>query len=146
MYRTRAATFLLLLLAALVVVAGAPERSKGISMHMLPKRVAELGGQKWGFVVTYADYLKPEKEQPVLQSSSEVLSFVRKQEKAVQANGVWIVVTHPDAYSEPEKALLEDIKNLCRKEAIPLFIARGSQLPNGWQRYDNERSVTSVTK
>jgi hypothetical protein len=137
MYRTRAVTFLLLLLAALVAVAAAPERSKGISVHMLPKRVAELGGQKWGFVVTYADYLKPEKEQPVLQSSLEVLSFVRKQEKGVQANGLWIVVTHPDAYSDPEKALLEKIKNLCRKETIPLFIARGSQLPNGWQRYDN---------
>jgi len=137
MYRTRAATFVLLLVAALVAVAAAPERSKGISLHMLPKRVAELGDLKWGFVVTYADYLKPEKEQPVLQSSSEVLSFVRKQEKGVQANGVWIVVTHPDAYSEPEKALLDEIKNLCRKEEIPLFIARGSQLPNGWQRYDN---------
>lgn len=137
MYRTKAVTFLLLLVAALAAIAAAPERSKGISMHMLPKRVAELGGQKWGFVVTYAEYLKPEKEQPVLQSSSEFLSFVRKQEKGVQANGVWIVVTHPDAYSEPEKALLEEIKNLCRKEAIPLFIARGSQLPNGWQRYDN---------
>lgn len=136
MHRLRVATFLLLLAVTLVAVAAAPERSKGISMHMLPKRVAELGDQKWGFVVAYADYLKAEKAQPVLQSSAEFLSFVRKQEKHVQSNGVWIVITHPDAYSEPEKSVLEEIKELCRKEAIPLFIARGSQLPNGWQRYD----------
>ena len=117
-------------------VAATPERSKGISAHMLPKQVAELGAKKWGFVISYAEYLKPEQEQPALQSSAELLAFVRKQDKSVQENGVWIVTTHPNAYSEPEKKLLEDIKVLCRREAIPLFIVRGSQLPNGWQRYD----------
>ena len=58
-------------------------------------------------------------------------------DRAVQQNGIWVVVTHPDAYSEPEKALLEALKALCRKEKIPLFIARAAQLPHGWQRYDN---------
>jgi hypothetical protein len=130
---------LLALLLALVSVASAvtPERAKGISVHMLPKQVADLGGQKWGFVVSYAEYLKPEESQPVLQSTSEFLTFVRKQDKLVQENGVWIVTTHPDAYSEPEKLFLNDIKALCRRESIPLFVVRGSQLPNGWQRYDN---------
>ncbi len=124
------------LVTASFAFAATPERSKGVSIHMLPKQVADLGAKKWGFVISYAEYLKPEREQPVLQSPSELLAFVRKQDKAVQENGVWIVTTHPDAYSEPEKKLLEDIKVLCRREAIPLFIVRGSQLPNGWQRYD----------
>lgn len=114
-----------------------PEHSKGISIHMLPKRVADLGDQKWGLVVTYAEYLTPEKVQPVLQSTAEFLTFVRKQKLKMQENGVWIVTTHPDAYSEPESSLLEDIKTLCRTEHIPLFMVRGSQLPHGWQRYDN---------
>ena len=127
---------LILLLVASFVFAFTPERSKGISIHMLPKGVADQGSLKWGLVVSYADYLRPEKEQPVLQSSSEVLAFVRKQERSVQDNGIWIVTTHPEAYSESEKQLLEDVKTLCRREAIPLFIVRGSQLPNGWQRYD----------
>jgi hypothetical protein len=133
-------TTILIFLFAVVsgVAAVTPERSKGISMHMLPKQVADLDAQlKWGLVVSYADYLKPEKIQPVLQSSAEFLTFVRKQDKNVQENGVWIVTTHPDAYSEPEKKLLENIKALCRTEHIPLFVVRGSQLPNGWQRYDN---------
>ena len=132
-----AAVFLLLAtVSAVAVSAIGPERAKGISMHMVPKRVADLGGKKWGLVVSYAEYLKPEQAQPVLQSGAEFLTFVRKQDKGVQENGVWIVTTHPDAYSEAEKKLLEDIKSICRKQSIPLFIVRGSELPDGWQRYD----------
>ena len=137
--RSISAAVILIVLSAVVSTASAaePERSKGISMHMLPKRVADLGAKKWGLVVSYAEYLKAEKTEPVLQSTTEFLTFVRKQDKPVQENGAWIVTTHPDAYSEPEKKFLEDIKALSRREVIPLFIVRGSQLPNGWQRYDN---------
>jgi len=119
-----------------VASATVPERSKGISLHMLPKKVADISGKKWGFTVDYASYLKPESEEPVLQTKDELLAFVRKQDKDVQDNGVWIVTTHPDAYSDAEKALLEDIKNLAREQHIPLFISRASELPNGWKRYD----------
>lgn len=105
-------------------------------MHMLPKRAADLGRMKWGFSVDYSSLLKPEPEQPVLQTPEEFLGFVRKQDKAVQDNGVWIVTTHPDAYSTVESKLLEDIESLCRRQGIPLFIARASALPNGWKRYD----------
>lgn len=118
------------------IALSSPERSKGISIHMLPKRVADLGGQKWGLAVTYAKYLKFEGNAPTLQSTKEFLSFVRQQDKEVQENGVWIVITDPDAYSAPEKALLEDVKVLCQKEFIPLFVCRGVDLPNGWKRYD----------
>jgi hypothetical protein len=119
------------------MAAMTPERSKGISMHMLPKKVAVLNGQKWGLTVSYAEFLKAEDAQPVLQSAEQFLAFVRKQDQGVQDNGIWIVTTHPDAYSEPEKQVLIDIKVVCRKIKIPLFIVRGSQLPDGWQRYDN---------
>ncbi len=128
--------FVLFMIIVTLASAAEPERVKGISLHMLPKRVADVGEKKWGFVVTYAEYLQPESSQPVLQSTSEFYTFMRKQDKGVQENGVWIVTTHPDAYSEAEKQLLEDIKAWCRRQSVPLFIARGSQLPDGWQRYD----------
>ena len=128
--------FILCLTAFAQSALAAPERAKGISVHMLPKRVADLGGQKWGLSVDYADYLKPERQQPVLQTSKEFLTFVRKQDAQVQENGVWIVVTNPDAYAESEKMLLEAVESVCRKERIPLFICRASELPNGWKRYD----------
>ena len=131
-----ATVFLVLTLCILSTGVSSPERSKGISMHMLPKRVADLGEQKWGLAVSYAKYLKIETEPPTLQTTKEFLSFVRKQDESVQENGVWIVVTDPDAYSAAEKALLEDIKIVCQKESIPLFVCRGVDLPNGWKRYD----------
>ena len=126
-----------LLFTASWALAAAPERERGVSMHMLSKRIADLQGQKWRFIIAYTAYLQPEKQQPILQSVEEIRAFFSKQDRAVQQNGIWVVVTHPDAYSEPEKALLEALKALCRKEKIPLFIARAAQLPHGWQRYDN---------
>jgi hypothetical protein len=127
---------LLILIVLSVAMAAAPERSKGISLHMLPKRVADISGQKWGFTVDFASHLKLESEHQVLQTKDELVAFVRKQDKEVQENGVWIVTTNPDAYSDPEKDLLEDIKGLAREQHIPLFITRASELPNGWKRYD----------
>ena len=124
-------------MAASFAWAATPVREQGLSMHMMPKRVADLQGRKWGFIVAYATYLQPEKRQPVLQSAEEVWEFVHKQDHTVQQNGIWIVVTHPDAYSASEHALLEAVKAMCRQKKIPLFIARAAQLPHGWQRYDN---------
>jgi hypothetical protein len=113
-----------------------PERSEGISIHQLPKRVASLSGHKWGLSVDFSNQLEPEAEQPVLQTVQELVTFVRKQDEKVQRNGVWIVTTNPDAYSESESTLLEQVKAECAKEKIPLFICRASELPNGWKRYD----------
>jgi hypothetical protein len=44
------------------------------------------------------------------------------------------VSVHMNAYSEDEKALLGRVTSMCRREKIPLFICRASQLPNGWTR------------
>lgn len=116
--------------------AADPERNKGISVHMLPSRVAQLSGKSGGFIVSYGSHLKPEVGQPALTSVAELAQFVDQQEQDVQHNGLWIVTTHPSAYSEAEKQLLEDVKAWCRKDKVPLFIARGSQLPDGWERYE----------
>ncbi len=133
-------------LAALIVVlqvatasvpaVESPDRAKGVSLHMLPKRVADLSHGAWGFVVAPASHLTPIPDHHVLQSASALLSFARKQAAPVQRNGIWIVTTDPAAYSPTETRLLESVKALCIKERIPLFIARGSQLPDGWVRYD----------
>jgi hypothetical protein len=127
---------LLFLSAILINIMAEPSRNGGISLHQLPQRVAELSGAKGGFTVTYANYLAPEKEQPVLQSADEVIAYLKKQTSQVQQNGIWVVTTHPDAYSDEEKQVLEDVKAACKKDHIPLFICRGSELPNGWKRFD----------
>jgi hypothetical protein len=101
-----------------------PQRSQGISMHMLPKGVADLSGAKWGLTV--------DRSSVVIQTTQEFLDFYNNQSSATKENGVWIVVTNPDE----EKSFLEDIKSLCAKEKIILFVARAAELPNGWKRYD----------
>jgi hypothetical protein len=124
-------------LAAVCALAD-PSRQSGVSAHMLPKRVADLGDGKWGFVISYAPYLKPESEKPVIQSASALVAFLQKQDQSVQDNGMWIVVTNPASYSDSEMALLEEVKSAFRRSHLPLFICRGSELPNGWKRFDKD--------
>jgi len=128
------ASFVLLFTVSLL--AAAPERSKGISMHMLPKRVADLSASKWGLTVSKSEYLTPDAGSLTLQTPVEFLAFVSKQNGPVKENGVWIVTTDPEAYSKSEQSLLEGVVAVCKREKIPLFICRGSQLPNGWKRFD----------
>jgi len=115
--------------------AGEPERDKGISVHALPKRVADISGQPWGFQVTYAEYLKPEPGQPVLQSVSDVLEYAKKQDQSVIENGLWVVTTHPSSYSDSEKEFQNKVKVELPMNNIPLFWVRGSELKNGFKRY-----------
>jgi len=94
-------------LISLIIISPAfaegPDRSKGISVHALPKRVAKISGKPWGLEVAYAPYLKPEPGQPFLQSIDDVLRYVKKQDPDVIKNGLWVVTTHPSAYSEEVK-------------------------------------------
>lgn len=102
MNKTLPTVFSILLIATLAVAA-TPERSKGISMHLLPKRVADLDGSKWGLTVAAADDLTSDAASTTLQTGTEFRSFVRKQSSTVEQNGVWIVVTDPEAYSNKSR-------------------------------------------
>jgi hypothetical protein len=124
----------LILSLTMLAFAATPDRSKGISTHMLPKRVADLSGSKWGLTVTATPYLTSDAGTTTLQTSKEFLAFVQKQSDSAKENGVWIVTTNPEAYSEPEKTFLNEVINVCKQEKIPLFMVRGSQLPDGWRR------------
>ena len=127
--------FLFLFICVPVSYADQPVRTKGISVHALPKRVAKLTGTPWGLQVSYAPYLKPEPGQPYLQSINDVLRYIRKQDPSIIKNGLWVVTTHPNSYSPEEKEFQEKIKEVLPKEKIPLFWARGSELNNGFKRY-----------
>src|SRR5580693_4737533 len=88
--RSASALLISAMLACALFAAGAPDRARGISIHMVPKSIAGLFGKKSGLAVDPSRFLKPEPEPPMLQSTGELLTFVRKQDKDVQANGVWI--------------------------------------------------------
>jgi hypothetical protein len=135
MKKTLVLSIVICFLAASFAFAEEPVRSKGISVHALPKRVAKISGKPWGFEVSYAPYLKPEPEQPFLQSVSDVLQYIKKQDPSVIKNGFWVVTTNPSAYSDEELELQRQIKIELPKHNIPLFWARGSELNNGFKRY-----------
>jgi hypothetical protein len=124
-------TFLLLLLTASILVAAEPSREAGLSVHMLPDRVAKISREHGGFTVTEpatkakgATYAEPK----------ELFTYFQGLPAATQQNGIWIVTTHPTSYSEAEQAKLKALITLCADKSIPIYTCRGSELPNGWKR------------
>jgi hypothetical protein len=115
-------------------VARGQERGAGLSLHLLPKRVADLSGQPWGLTVDRSWRLQG--EPPAIESAADLLTYFRKQSEGVQANGIWIVTTDPAAYGAEEMRLMEDVEALCGREKIPLFVCRASRLPHGWKRVE----------
>lgn len=112
-----------------------PCRDKGVSFHFIPKRVADLDTSKkmmWGLMVSAVNNKIP-KITYVFQEANDLIDYFYTQPFLVRANGVWIVTTNPDAYSEQEKEILENIKKICKKKSIPLRICRGMDLPSGWK-------------
>ena len=132
-----------ILLVALVFMATSTafteelSREEGLSAHVMPRRVAELDkgkNLKWGFIVSQSHDLKPPLQRPTFQTADELLAYYSQQPKKIQENGIWVILTHPDSYSDEEKENVEKLKRLCKEKGIPLFICRGMDLPNGWKR------------
>ena len=122
--------FLILLLTATFLVAAEPTREGGLSVHMLPDRVAKISGEHGGFTVT--DPATKERGTTYPQPK-ELLTYFQHLPAAVQQNGIWIVTTHPDSYSESEQAKLQALIALCTEKKIPIYTCRASELPKGWQ-------------
>ena len=123
--------FLLLLLTASFLFAAEPSREAGLSVHMLPDRVAKINGEHGGFTVT----------DPTTKATGsthaepkELFAYFQQLPAATQANGIWVVTTHPTSYSEAEQAKLKALIALCTDKSIPIYTCRGSELPNGWKR------------
>ena len=134
----------LLVLALLTISASSaggsePKRWDGLSAHSMPKRVASLdasGKTCWGYLLSLpGENTKPPAERTCAHTAKELVSYMKAQASTVQANGIWVITTHPNAYSPEEVADIEDLKALCKKEGIPLFVCRASKLPDGWERF-----------
>jgi hypothetical protein len=130
----RMAAGMVVLLAVMTGLAHGQERRQGLSLHLLPKRVADMGGQPWGLTVDRSWRLKG--EPPAIESAADLQRYFREQSESVQANGIWIVTTDPAAYGAEEMRLLEGVEAMCGREKIPLFVCRASQLPDGWKRVE----------
>jgi hypothetical protein len=113
-----------LILATTLVAFAQPERDKGLSLHMLPDRVAKISNQTGGFTVSTT---APKREIPAMDANKTLEYFLGLPD-AVQKNGIWIVYSHPSSYSEKEKTELKNLINECKKKSIPIFTCRAAEL------------------
>jgi hypothetical protein len=125
-----------LLIAATVALAAEPQRAGCLSVHMLPKRVADISKEKAGFTISQQGGSRPPKGTPTMETAQALVDYFKKLSPEIQQNGIWVVTTHPDSYTDKETKNLDRLKEICTKDKIPLFTCRGSELPGGWKRQD----------
>jgi len=102
----------------------APSREKGLSAHFIIKAVAaENPAYPQGFIVTGKGKMS------FFKTPEELIRFFSQQDKEVQNNGIWLLVTNLDAYTEEDKAEEKKLEELCRQQNIKLFKSRGLDLP-----------------
>jgi hypothetical protein len=120
-------------IASVVIVAvcagSEPEHVNGLSVHMLPDRVAQIAGGRGGFSVRDAKDTESTYADP-----NQLAAFFQTLSPATQKNGIWIVTTHPTAYTSAEREKLRVLLEICRQKNISVFTCRGSELPSGWKR------------
>lgn len=122
---------LFLLLTTTLVITAEPTREGGLSVHMLPDSVAKFSGGHGGFTVTDPATKKP---GSTYATPKELLAYFQDLPPTVRQNGIWVVTTHPDSYSDSEQANLKELIALCVSKKIPIYTCRASELPNGWKR------------
>ncbi|HYR57927.1 MAG TPA: hypothetical protein VEO95_04835 [Chthoniobacteraceae bacterium] len=124
-------TFVLLLVTASFLFAGEPKRESGLSVHMLPDRVAKITGEHGGFTVSDPTGINDGK---TYADPTALFEYFQHLPAAAQENGIWVVTTDPSSYSKTEQAKLKALVTLCTGKGIPIYTCRGSELPGGWKR------------
>ena len=124
---------LVFFLCITLVLYAEPKRENGLSVHLAPESASGIfGADKKGFVVSQSKDLKELSERPVFDTPEQLVEYFLTQPQEIQENGLWVVTTNPQAYSDDEMKSTEVLKKLCREKNIPLFFCRGMFLPNGW--------------
>ncbi len=124
-------SLILLLITAFFLVAAEPKREAGLSVHMLPDRVAKITGVHGGFTVSDPTGRNDGK---TYGDPKELFAYFQQLSAATQENGIWVVTTDPSSYSQTEHGKLKALIGLCTAKSIPIYTCRGSELPGGWKR------------
>ncbi len=67
------------------VVSAEPKRENGLSLYMLPERVAKITHKQGGFQA----YSENNKKERIFRSSSDVLTYFKSLPQEIQDNGIW---------------------------------------------------------
>jgi hypothetical protein len=123
-------TLFYLLLTASFLVAAEPKREAGLSVHLLPERVAKISGGHEGFTVSDPT---GKSDGKTYGDPKKLFEYFQSLHPATQENGIWIVTTDPTSYSKAEMAKLKALIALCTANSAPIYTCRGSELPSGWK-------------
>lgn len=111
-----------------------PERSKGISIYLTPESVVQEGNDKsvQRFIVTFEDQKGAYRAED--SEAGSLIENIKSLPQEFRQNGIWVVLTHPDSYSDQDRAELSELERLAQANGIPLFESRASELPDGWRQ------------
>ncbi len=118
-----------------------PRREEGLGVLLVPKLSTQPGvpgKDRWGFLISVPGDRRPPAERPLVTSPAALLGFLAEQSRAVQFNGIWLIVTDPDAYTPTEKNMVVELKRLCNEKETALFVTRGSEFPYGFERVNED--------
>ena len=124
------------------ILAAEPRRDEGLSVHMLPDRVAKLQSSHGGFTVS--DPLT-KKMGSTYAEPEELLKYFYRLPESTQQNGIWIVTTNPDSYSEYELLKIEKLSAISSDKNVPVFTCRAIELPHGWKRLNTNLQSNQMT-
>lgn len=104
------------------ILYAAPKRENGLSVHLAPESASGIAGaDKKGFVVSQSKDLKPLGSRPILDTPEQLIEYFLNQPQEIQENGLWVVTTNPQAYSDDEMKSTEVLKKLCEKKIYRSF-------------------------
>lgn len=128
-------TFILaaMLLLTLSASAQQPTRLSGICVFHHSEQSARTQGKSPGYAVFI---VSAEGTNLVFRTGAGLLSFYRERNETIRSHGLWI--SHEDLrnYTDHELRDLGELKDVCLRDAIPLFICRGGEEPKGWRRVE----------
>jgi hypothetical protein len=115
-----------------------PNQYLGTAVYFVPKEHADadFGRLGHGFVTLVLQLVDENDIKPtfIAHSAAEFISRYRRLPSKLQQYGIWISIQKGDPYSPKEKAMLEELKLLCAKHRLPLFIHVGRE-DKDWQRF-----------
>lgn len=102
------------------------DRTKGLTVHLLPRGVANPSEKKGGFAVLYR------RKCPIFETAAELIRYFKTLSTDTEKNGIWVVTAHSDSYSRDDFELLDQLKLISIKQNISLFISRPPSPYKAW--------------
>ena len=104
-----------------------PVEELGTTVYFVPKQHAKADYGDHGFVAFVLQQTDENNIKPTFtaHSAAEFVRRYRRLPGELQQYGIWLTLWQGDPYSPEEKAMLEELKALCSKHKLPLFIHIG---------------------